>query len=54
MDLRPPRLLTIISVNASTDPEPMMDETNKQPSLEETVAAVTDAQLHRYNAATLG
>jgi hypothetical protein len=31
----------------------VMDETNRQPSLEETVAAVTDAQLHRYNAATL-
>jgi NTE family protein len=30
-----------------------MDVSNKQPSLEETMNAVTDVQLHRYNAATL-
>jgi len=50
---KPPRRLVIISVNASTDPEPEMDVSNKQPSLEETIDAVTDVQLHRYNAATL-
>ncbi len=50
---KPPRRLVIISVNASTDPEPQMDVSNKQPSLEETMNAVTDVQLHRYNAATL-
>lgn len=48
-----PRNVVVISVNASTDPEPVMDHSNKQPSLEETINAVTDVQLHRYNAATL-
>ena len=52
-DLKPARRLVIISVDASTDPEPEMDVSNKQPSLEETIDAVTDVQLHRYNAATL-
>jgi len=52
-DRKPPRRLVIISVNASTDPEPEMDLSNKQPSLEETIDAVTDVQLHLYNAATL-
>ncbi len=50
---RPPKHAVIISVNASTDPEPLMDKSNKQPSLEETIAAMTDVQLHRYNAATM-
>ncbi len=50
---RPPSGLVVISVNASTDPEPEMDKSNKQPSLEETIDAVSSAQLHRYNAATL-
>ena len=49
----PPSRMVVISVNASTDPEPLMDETNKQPSLEETVSAISDVQLHRYNVATL-
>ena len=48
-----PRRIAIISVNASTDPEPVMDMSNRQPSVEETINAVTDVQLHRYNAATL-
>ena len=30
-----------------------MDESRKQPSIAETIGAVSDAQLHRYNAATL-
>jgi NTE family protein len=48
-----PRRVVIISVNASTDPEPEMDASNEQPSLMETVNAMSDVQLHRYNAATL-
>jgi NTE family protein len=52
MHRTPPRRVVIISVNASTDPEPEMDASNVQPSLEETINAVTDVQLHRYNAAT--
>lgn len=50
---RPPRRLVIISVNASTDLSPKMDESRNPPSLEEIVTSVTDVQLHRYNAATL-
>lgn len=30
-----------------------MDRSNERPSLDETIGAVTDVQLHRYNAATL-
>jgi NTE family protein len=50
---KPPRRLVVISVNASTDPEPEMDVSNKQPSLSETISAMSDVQLHRYNVATL-
>jgi len=48
-----PRRIAIISVNASTDPTPEMDASNKQPSLSETISSVTDIQLRRYNNATL-
>jgi NTE family protein len=48
-----PRQVIVIAVNASTDPEPVMDASNKQPSLLETVNAMSDVQLHRYNAATI-
>jgi NTE family protein len=47
-----PRQMAIISVNASTDPDPDMDGSNKEPSIAETIGAVTDVQLHRYNVAT--
>jgi len=50
---RPPRQLVMLSVNASTDPNPKMDESKNSPSLDEIVNSVTDVQLHRYNAATL-
>ena len=45
--------IVLISVNASTDPIPKMELSNKLPALSETVSAVSDVQLHRYNAATL-
>ena len=48
-----PKNLVIISVNAATEPEPRMDLSNLQPSLEETINATSDVQLRRYNAATL-
>lgn len=48
-----PRSLVIISVNASTDPEPTMDKSNRQPSVSETINAMSDVQLHRYNVDTL-
>lgn len=48
-----PRYALMIVVNASTDPEPLMDASNQQPSALETVNAVSDIQLHRYNIATI-
>ncbi|MGB5614367.1 MAG: hypothetical protein WBM67_17105, partial [Sedimenticolaceae bacterium] len=53
MGRKPPRQMVVISVNASTQVEPEMDKSNKQPSLGETMGAVTSIQLHRYNTATL-
>lgn len=53
MGEKTPRSLVIISVNASTDPEPKMDKSSKQPSLSETVSAMSGVQLHRYNVDTL-
>ena len=50
---KPPRYAALISVNASTDPDPAMDMSNRQPSLKETIGAVSNVQLHRYNKATL-
>jgi NTE family protein len=48
-----PQRLVVILVNASTDPEPEMDASNRMPSLMETINAVTDVQLHRYNDSSL-
>ena len=53
LDRKSASKLIVISVNASTDPAPAMDQSNAQPSLEETIGAVSSAQIHRYNAATL-
>ena len=50
---KPPRYAAVISVNASTDPEPEMDLSSKQPSVSETIGAMSNVQLHRYNKATL-
>ncbi|MEZ5651583.1 MAG: patatin-like phospholipase family protein [Burkholderiaceae bacterium] len=48
-----PRRLVLMTVNAATVPEPAMDRSNRQPSLEEAANAVSDVQIHRYNAATV-
>ena len=48
----PPHQLVVIVVNASTEPRPNMDASNEQPGILETVNAMTDIQLHRYNVAT--
>ncbi len=53
LDRAPPRRLAVILVNASTGPQPTMDASNKQPSLKETIDAMSDVKLHRYNVATL-
>jgi len=43
----------VISVNASTHSSQEIGKTNQVPSLETTINAVSDIQLHRYNAATI-
>lgn len=48
-----PRHVVVIVVNAATDPEPSMDVSSRQPSLLETVNAMSDIQLHRYNIDTI-
>jgi len=48
----PPRELVVVVVNASTEPRPNMDSSNEQPGIIETINAMTDTQLHRYNVAT--
>jgi len=48
-----PRRMVVIVVDASTKPKPTMDRSTKQPSLMETVNAMSDIQLHRYNVATI-
>ncbi|MEZ5542352.1 MAG: patatin-like phospholipase family protein [Pseudomonadota bacterium] len=47
-----PRFI-IISVNASTTPQYDMELSNAVPSMESIINAVTDAQIHRTNAATI-
>lgn len=49
----PPRNFVVISVDASTVVKRDMDQSNKQPSIPDTISAMTDAQLHLYNTATL-
>ena len=44
----------VISVNASTNPTTTMELSNEIPSLEYTINSITDTQLHRTNANTLG
>jgi NTE family protein len=48
-----PRHVVFLSVNASTEHKSDMDQTTKQPSMLESLNAMTDVQLHRYNAATI-
>jgi NTE family protein len=49
----PPSHNVVISVNASTEPEPAMDKSNRQPSMAETINSMSNVQLHRYNDATI-
>lgn len=48
-----PKRVVYLSVNASTEHHPDMDKTLKQPSMLASMNAMTDTQLHRYNAATV-
>jgi NTE family protein len=43
----------MIVVDASTEADNDMYTSNKTPSMKQTIGAMTDMQLHRYNAATL-
>lgn len=52
MGRKPPRKFVVISVDASTKRQPTMDESARQPSLGDTVSAMSSVQLHRYNTAT--
>ena len=53
LGVKPPRYAMLITVNASTYPEPEMDKRKKQPSVAETINAMSNVQLHRYNDATM-
>lgn len=49
----PPEQLLVIVVDASTSSATSLDKTIFAPSIEQTLDAVTDIQLHRYNDETL-
>jgi NTE family protein len=53
MGISAPRRIAVISVNASANERQGIDASAAQPSIEATLNAVTDIQLHRYNVATL-
>ncbi len=50
---RPSTRVVVISVNAATDTASAIEQSNRTPGIEQTIAAVTDVQMHLYNAATL-
>ena len=53
MHRKPPSHIVVLSVNASTENRSDMDKSAKQPSMLASMNAMTDVQLHRYNAATV-
>lgn len=53
MHRKPPSHIVVLSVNASTEKRSDMDKSAKQPSMIASMNAMTDVQLHRYNAATV-
>jgi NTE family protein len=48
-----PDHVVFVSVNATTEKRPDMNKSAKQPSMLASMNAMTDMQLHRYNAATI-
>ena len=52
-DTKPPKYFIVLSVNSSTDPNLDMDISTAEPSISETIGAMSDIQLHRYNSSTL-
>jgi NTE family protein len=53
MQRKPPSYVVILSVNASTEKRSDMNKSAKQPSMLASMNAMTDVQLHRYNASTV-
>jgi NTE family protein len=53
MQRRVPNRIVFVALNASTTHESKMDESPKQPSMIASINAMTNAQLRRYNAATV-
>jgi len=53
MQRKIPRRIVFLSVNATTQNNSDMDKTTEQPSMLDAMNAMTDVQLHRYNAATV-
>lgn len=53
MQRKIPSNIVLLSVNASTEKLSDMDQSTKQPSMIASMNAMTDIQLHRYNAATV-
>lgn len=53
MHRKPPSHIVVLSINASTENRSDMDKSAKQPSMLASMNAMTDVQLHRYNAATV-
>lgn len=52
-DRKPPRRLVVIAVDAATAPAQAMNRSNRIPPISEVINAMSDVQLHRYNADTL-
>ena len=48
-----PQKVVIITVNSSTAPRPEMSFSRAEPSIGETISAMSDVQLHRYNSTTI-
>ena len=53
MNIQVPQRIAFISVNAAADTPLGIGATSRAPSIENTLNAVTNIQLHRYNVATL-
>jgi len=53
MQRKVPSYIVVLSVNASTEKRPEMNKSAKQPSMIASMNAMTDVQLHRYNASTV-
>lgn len=53
LKIKPVKRFVIISVDASTTPQNLMDKTRRHPSLLDSANAMSDVQLQRYNIATI-